>query len=61
MTEAGAPDTVNAAPLFDADGSMTRSLVAIGLTEKMESTGIARVASEMLKMRDRVAALLVGD
>jgi DNA-binding IclR family transcriptional regulator len=53
--------TIIAAPLFDASGAMRRSLVAIGMSEKMESTGIPEIAHEMLRMRDDITRFLMND
>lgn len=53
--------TIIAVPLFDRSGQMTRSIVAIGITEKMESIGIPVVARDMIAMRNDLSTLLVND
>lgn len=46
--------TVIAVPFLDASGQMIRSLVSIGISERMEAAGIARQADAMLRVRDRI-------
>lgn len=41
--------TVLAVPFFDGNGRMVRSMVAIGITERLEGAGIDRLAQDMLK------------
>jgi DNA-binding IclR family transcriptional regulator len=53
--------TIVAVPLLDAEGAVARSLVAIGMAENVESAGIENIARDMLRMRDKVAGLLIGD
>jgi DNA-binding IclR family transcriptional regulator len=53
--------TIVAVPFFRADGSVAQSMVAVGLSEKMETTGIATIAQEMLKMRDDLVGFLISD
>lgn len=52
--------TILAVPFFDRAGSMTHSLVAIGISEKVEAIGIEAIAAEMLRVRDEVTELLIG-
>jgi DNA-binding IclR family transcriptional regulator len=52
--------TVIAVPFLDQADGMTHSLVAIGISEKIESVGVSVVAKEMMLIRDEVAALLVS-
>lgn len=49
--------TVVAAPVFDASNKMIRSLVAIGISERMGPRDTTRLAQALLKMRDQVHAL----
>lgn len=53
--------TIVAVPFFDAEGAVSRSMVAIDITEKMDALGVDRIAGEMLRMRDRAAGYLIGD
>ncbi len=53
--------TIVAAPMFDVDGGVARSLVAIGLSERMSAASIAAIAASLLDVRDSVAGLLVND
>jgi DNA-binding IclR family transcriptional regulator len=53
--------TIIAVPFFSGDGSVNRSLVAIGISETMQTTGISRIAHEMLAMRDKLSGFLLGD
>lgn len=48
--------TVIAVPLFDAGGRMARSLVAIGISERIQTTGTDRVADAMLALRDQLSS-----
>lgn len=52
--------TIVAAPFFDQSGRMTRSLVAIGISEKIEAIGVQCIADEMLALRDEISSLLIG-
>lgn len=49
--------TVIAVPFLDAGGRMIRSLVAVGITERMAGQGIERLAQMMIKARDEVDGL----
>lgn len=58
--------TILAVPVFGTDESgagdtprMTHSIVAIGITERLEERGIPQTAKEMLRIRDEVASQLV--
>ncbi|MBL4721751.1 MAG: IclR family transcriptional regulator, partial [Alphaproteobacteria bacterium] len=53
--------TIIAAPFFNSSGAVTRSLVALGTSEKMEMTGITSIAHKMLKMRDSVSDYLMSN
>ena len=52
--------TIIAVPFFDAEGVVSRSMVAIDITEKMDSRGVPEIAGEMLWMRDRATEYLIG-
>lgn len=52
--------TVIAVPLFDGSGRMTRSIVAIGISERMQATGTDRIAEAMLAMRDAVSGAQIN-
>lgn len=49
--------TVVAVPLFDAQHRMTRSLVAIGITDRVEAAGLPALTKALIDARDQVAAL----
>ena len=51
--------TIIAVPGFGADGSVARSLVAVGISETIEATGVAKIAGEMLAMRNDLTGFLV--
>lgn len=51
---------VIAVPFFDAGGRMVRSMVAIGISERMDAVGNETVAAELLRIRDEVATQMVG-
>ena len=53
--------TIIAAPFFNAVGAVGRSLVAMGTSEKMESTGVALIAEQALRMRDHIAGYLISE
>ena len=53
--------TIVAVPVFDANGIMTRGLVAVGISEKMEAVGIPHIARELLAKRDELSALMMGE
>ncbi len=48
--------TVVAVPFLNGAGRMTRSLVAVGISERMNVLGTERLAEEMMLARDQVAA-----
>lgn len=52
--------TILAAPFFDRTRRMTHSIVAIGISERMEAIGVAGLAARMLDIRDEVASMLVA-
>jgi len=52
--------TVIAVPLFDQRNHMTHSMVAAGISEKIEAIGIPTIGKAMLAMRDEVGSLRVG-
>lgn len=49
--------TVVAVPFVNAAGRMTRSLVAVGISERMAGYGVERLAAAMMDARDRIDAL----
>lgn len=51
--------TILAAPFFDHAGHVNRSLVAAGISEKINKAGVAALAAEMLRARDEISELLV--
>ena len=51
--------TILAVPLLDQKGNMGHSLVAIGISERIETIGVSVIAEEMMRIRDGVASLLV--
>ena len=51
--------TMMAVPFFGPAGRMTRSMVALGITERIEAIGVPAIAARMLVLRDEVSALLV--
>ncbi len=53
--------TIIAVPLFDRSGQMTRSIVAIGISERMDSIGVPAIAKDMIAMRNDISSLLIGD
>lgn len=52
--------TIVAVPFFDAEGAVSRSMVSIDITEKIDALGVDKIAGEMLRMRDRAAGYLIG-
>ncbi|WP_417681033.1 IclR family transcriptional regulator [Roseibium sp.] len=52
--------TILAVPFFNHAGHMTHSLVAIGISEKVDAIGVDAIAQDMLNIRDEVASLLFG-
>lgn len=53
--------TIIAAPFFDQSGRMIRSVVTIGISEKIDAIGVGTIAAEMLALRDEVSSLLIGN
>ncbi|KGM49142.1 IclR family transcriptional regulator [Pseudooceanicola atlanticus] len=53
--------TVVAVPVLNAARRMTRSLVAVGISERMEAQGLDSLAARMLRARDEVAELSLAD
>ncbi|MDE4305727.1 IclR family transcriptional regulator [Phaeobacter gallaeciensis] len=51
--------TVVAAPVFNAAGQMIRSLVAIGISERMDDKQVASLAKSLLKLRDKIEAMQI--
>ena len=51
--------TFLAVPFLDRAGRMTHSMVALGLSERIEAVGISTTAARMLELRDEVSSLLV--
>lgn len=52
--------TILAVPFFDQSGAMSHSLVAIGISEKVDAIGIDKIAQSMIEIRDDVTDLLIG-
>ncbi|WP_172293739.1 IclR family transcriptional regulator [Pseudoruegeria sp. HB172150] len=52
--------TVVAVPFFDAAGRMDHSMVAIGITERVDAIGQTVLAKAMLKVRDGASQMLLG-
>ena len=51
--------TLLAVPFFGRAGRMTHSMVALGITERIEAMGVPAIAARMLRLRDEVSAFLV--
>lgn len=51
--------TVVAVPFFDAQQRMNRSLVAIGISDRMETAGMAALTKALLEVRDQVAGMQI--
>lgn len=51
--------TIIAVPLFNAEGAVIRSMVAIGLSPAIEQAGPAKIAGRMSQMRDQVASCVL--
>ncbi len=51
--------TVTAVPFFDGAGRMVHSMVAIGITERVDAIGPDRLATAMMKVRDEAAGMLL--
>ncbi|MCA0873052.1 IclR family transcriptional regulator [Seohaeicola saemankumensis] len=49
--------TVVAVPVFNAAGRMTRSLVAIGISERLGDAEVPRLAKALLELRDRIETM----
>ena len=52
--------TVLAVPFFDGRDRMVHSMVAIGISERFDQTGLAVLAEAMLSVRDEVASMSLG-
>ncbi len=52
--------TVVAVPFFDRAGRMVHSMVAIGITERVDAIGTPVLAEAMLKVRDEASQMLLG-
>ena len=52
--------TVVAVPVFDETGQMIRSLVAIGISERMDDRGVAKLARHLMKLRNKIDAMQSG-
>lgn len=49
--------TVIAVPVFDANEKMTRSLVAIGISERLQNKVIPKLAKKMMQLRDEIETI----
>lgn len=49
--------TVVAVPVFDTAGRMTRSLVAIGISERLDAPELDRLAAALMALRDQVETM----
>ena len=52
--------TIVAAPLFNAEGLMNRGLVAVGISDRVETVGVPKIAAALLNARDRLAEMMVS-
>lgn len=52
--------TVIAVPFLNSAGRMTRSLVAVGISERLAAQGVDRLASQMMSARDEIESLSLG-
>ncbi len=52
--------TVVAVPVFDSADQMIRSLVAIGISERMDDKQVSSLAKALLKLRDKIEAMQIG-
>lgn len=52
--------TVVAVPAFDAAGKMIRSLVAIGISERLQQDEVPRIARALIGIRDDIEAMQVS-
>ena len=51
--------TVVAVPMFNARGEMTRSLVAIGISERLGSGDVPKLAQALMTMRDDIETMQI--
>jgi DNA-binding IclR family transcriptional regulator len=51
--------TVVAVPVFGPDGKMLRSLVAIGISERLKNAEIPKLANALIKIRDDVNSIQI--
>ncbi len=51
--------TIIAVPFLDGQGSMAHSIVAIDITERIETIGVSSITAKMLRIRDDVSQLLI--
>lgn len=51
--------TILAVPLLGRDGRLQRSIVAAGMSERVQAHGTATIAAEMTRLRDDIAATLL--
>lgn len=49
--------TVIAVPVLDASEKMTRSLVAIGISERLQNKAIPKLAKKMMQLRDEIETI----
>lgn len=52
--------TVVAAPIFDSTGKMTRSIVAIGISERLQAQSIPVLAKALISVRDDITNMQVS-
>lgn len=53
--------SIIAVPFFNQSNQITRSIVGIGISEKIESIGIQKIGNEMMKIRDEATAIMFSE
>jgi DNA-binding IclR family transcriptional regulator len=51
--------TIIAVPFVDGNGHMVHSIVAIDISERIETMGVSSITTKMLRIRDEVSQLLI--
>lgn len=52
--------TVVAVPVFGTNGKMVRSLVALGITERVQDNGVQKLTKSLISLRDDIENLQIG-
>lgn len=53
--------SIIAVPFFNQSGQITKSIVAIGISEKIEAIGVQKIGADMMQIRDKATAIMFSE